>query len=173
MALTSGDIPKLKRFASEAVEWDPNYYAARWLLGEAYLAEGERELAREQAEIALSLNPTSREAGALLKRASEDQCVPDRPPEEVVRRCRALTQSGNTQKALLKLLRTIDELRDARERCPDELQPRYETTPLYEEVMAEWQTLIRDEPDAPRLETIRKRIEVLKKSNLLRAAGHY
>jgi O-antigen ligase len=73
LELTAGDVDKLQDAASEAIRWDPNNYYARYLMAEAYLARGEKELAEREAELAFELRPLSQEVASILARIRGDK----------------------------------------------------------------------------------------------------
>src|SRR5262249_6711343 len=78
IAMAAGNSDRLYSAATEAVRRDPTNYQARWLLAEAYLARGDRESARREAEAALDLR-ASPEAASALARARGEQ-----PTEDVI-----------------------------------------------------------------------------------------
>lgn len=69
LGLLSGDKELLRIHASEAVRLDPNLSNARWLMAEAFLADGDRKQAEREARLARDLNPYSSEARRVLRRA--------------------------------------------------------------------------------------------------------
>ena len=73
LALAAGDVNKLQDAATEALRWDPNNYYARYLMAEACLARGEKELARREAELAFELRPLSQEVASIRARIRGDK----------------------------------------------------------------------------------------------------
>lgn len=184
LAMSLGDVNKLRDAASEAVKYDPNNYRTRWLMAEAYLARGEKEKAAREAEIALALYPSSIEAAGALARARGENMVNDsaaenliaqmrnsrtnreHSAEELVEAARELSQKGAFQKARIKLLTAIGRAEGPCPDCHRELAMVYEKTGRYSDAITEWETFIEQAADRGPVEQIKARIETLKqKSN--------
>ncbi len=160
LAMSSGDVSKLRDAASEAVKWDPNNYRTRWLMAEAYLARGEKQQAAREAEIALELYPASMEAASALARARGENTTNDsaavnliaqmrnrrtnreHSAEELLEIARGLSQKGDLQKARIKLLTAIGRAEGPCPDCHRELATIYEKMGRYPDAITEWETFI-------------------------------
>jgi tetratricopeptide (TPR) repeat protein len=160
LALSSGDTGGARAYAAEAIRIDPNYSPAHRLMGEAYLAEGDREQAAIEAKLSIELDPFSPGPVSLLKRA-EGKAT----PQKLIARARKLEDAGKMKKARRQFLRA---LRRSSGPCPDchhGLALIHEKTGLYEEAIAEWQAFIRDDPARAASEQMQARIEMLKQKS--------
>jgi O-antigen ligase/Tfp pilus assembly protein PilF len=184
LAMSSGDVNKLRGAASEAVKWDPNNYRTRWLMAEAYLASGEKQRAAREAETALELYPASMEAASALARARGENMTNDsaavnlmaqmrnrrtnreHTAEELLEIARGLSQKGDLQKARLKLLTAIGRAEGPCPDCHRELATIYEKMARYTDAITEWETFIQQSAESATVEQVKARIETLKqKSN--------
>lgn len=184
LAMSLGDVNKLRDAASEAVKYDPNNYRTRWLMAEAYLARGEKEKAAREAEMALELYPSSMEAAGALARARGENMTNDsaavniiaqvrnrrtnreHSAEELVEVARGLSQKGEFQRARIKLITAVGRAEGPCPDCHRELAMVYEKMGRYSDAITEWETFIQQAADPGPVEQIKARIETLKqKSN--------
>ncbi len=167
LAFKAGDATRLKEYAGEAIKRDPNYPNAHWLMAEAHLLEGEADLAAREAETALDLNPSSREAARALKKARGK--VYDLSVEQLIERAVKLSNKGKTDKARRRLLRA---LRRSEAPCPDchrALAIVYEKAGSYQQAISEWQTFAREAPGRAAAEQVPQKIESLRqKTDVIR-----
>ena len=177
LALATGDTEKLRWAAAEAVKWDPGNYYARWLMAEAYIAGGERELAKREAEAALKLYPPSPEAASALARASGQISSDDvagimararntrlnlhRGAEELIEIARGLSEAGKLQKARTKLFVAIGRAGGRCANCHRELAIVYERMGRYSEAITEWGSFSQESPDTASAEQAKARIAEL------------
>jgi len=162
LSFAQGDNSKLHDYAGKALEWDPNYFNARWLMAEALLAEGDRDGAAVQARLALRLRPASSEARSVLARARGESTLINPRIQGLVERARSLMERRNFDKAEDLLQRAI---RDAQEPCPEchrQLALTYEETGRYSAAMAEWEWVATASPNEEVVRQARVRIEALK-----------
>jgi len=181
LALAAGDVTKLRKAATAAVNADPNNYYTRWLMAEAYLAGGEQERAEAEALVALDLLPSSRLAAATLARARganppgnpsvaaikeqirKTATRPKRSVEAMIDVSRAFAKAGLLRNARAKLLTAI---RRANGQCPDchrELALVYEEMGRYSDAIGEWETYAAEAPERAAAEQqIKARLDALK-----------
>jgi tetratricopeptide (TPR) repeat protein len=144
LALDKGDIEQLYAHSSKAIRWDPYYFNARWLMGEALLARGDREGAIREAQFALRLRPASSEARSVLARASGAPELVNPRIQGLVERARLLFEQDKLEKAEELLKRAI---RDAGGPCPQchrLLALTYEKAQRPEDAAAEWEAYSRE-----------------------------
>jgi O-antigen ligase/tetratricopeptide (TPR) repeat protein len=140
IAYQQGNADRQHFHAAEAIRWDKYYSNSHWLLAEALLAEGNREEAVAEADLALEINPSNTPARSVLKKARGTQ-----GPETIegmIEASRSLAARGLTNKAERFLIRAI---RRSVGGCPDchrELAALYEASGLVEKAIAEWETYI-------------------------------
>ena len=113
LELSKGDTRELRNYASEAIGWDPYFFGARWLMAEALLAEGDRDGAAHEAQLALQLNPASSEARSVLARARGDAQLVTPTVPQLVERARLSLGRGNLERAEGLLQRAIRVSGDA------------------------------------------------------------
>lgn len=162
LAFAQGDNSKLHDYAGKAIDWDPNYFNARWLMAEALLAEGDRDGAAVQAQLALRLRPASSEARSVLARARGESPLISPRIQGLVERARSLMERRNFDKAEDLLQRAI---RDAQGPCPEchrQLALTYEEAARYKDAIAEWEMVALVSPDQEEVRQARARIEALK-----------
>lgn len=162
LAFAQGDTSKLHDYAGKAIDWDPNYFNARWLMAEALLAEGDRDGAAVQAQLALRLRPASSEARSVLARARGESPLISPRIQGLVERARSLMERRNFDKAEDLLQRAI---RDAQGPCPEchrQLALTYEEAGRYKDAIAEWEMVALASPNQEEVRQARARIEALK-----------
>jgi O-antigen ligase/tetratricopeptide (TPR) repeat protein len=163
LEFAKGDTEELRNYAHEAIGWDPYFFNARWLMAEALLAEGDREGAVREAQLALQLRPASSEARSVLARARGDAQLVNPRVQGLVERARSLLGRGNLEKAEDLLQRAI---RDSGGRCPGchrELALTYEKAQRYKNALEEWEIYARETPNSAEAQDVRSRIESLTK----------
>jgi O-antigen ligase len=161
LAFLGGDKAKLRENASEAVRLDPYFPNARWLMAEAYLAQGDREQAAREAKIALDINPSLRQANSVLVRAGGATVAPA-SVEKSLGRGRLLLSEGKIEKAERVLLRAIRKSDGRCAECHRLLATVYEQANLFVDAMVEWQAFLREAPDRATAEQTSRRIEMLR-----------
>lgn len=162
LAFAQGDDSKLHDYADKAIDWDPNFFNARWLMAEALLAEGDRDAAAVQAQLALWLRPASSEARSVLARARGESPLINPRIQGLVERARSLMERRNLDKAEDLLRRAI---RDARGPCADchrQLALTYEQAGRYTDAITEWELFALASPGQEEVGQARARIERLK-----------
>jgi len=173
LALVTGETEKLRWAAAEAVKWDPGNYYARWLMAEAYIACGEREQAKREAETALKLYPPSPEAASALARATGQISADDvagimararntrlnvkRSAEELIEIARQFSEAGKLQKARTKLFVAIGRAGGRCANCHRELAIVYERMGRYSDAITEWGSFSQESPDPASAEQARAR----------------
>jgi O-antigen ligase/tetratricopeptide (TPR) repeat protein len=183
LAMASGDKDKLKFAATEAIKADPNNFYCRWLMAEAYLANGETEQAISEASLSLEMSPEFANAASLLQRAQvqadeekarkkqEAQIVRNenetgRSIPQVIAYARQLTQQGNLPKAKRKLIMALVRSQNDCLECRSELANIYEKLGLYAAAIGEWEKVMRQTTDQASIEQISARLETLKQTSL-------
>ena len=165
LASLSGDIPRLHSFAAEALKWDPRFANSRWLMAEAYLAEGNREQAAREAEIALDINPSLRRARIILARARGESEPGQATLEESIERARSFISADKPAKAEKVLRRAIARSRAPCPECHRLLAYIYEGANLYANAIAEWQSFIAQTPDRATAQAAASRIDALRQKS--------
>lgn len=165
LALVSGDTSGLRAYAGDALQWDPNSANAHWLMAEANLAEGDSEQSEREAELALDINPASREARSVLERARTNN-DPEQTIEELIARARELTAQSKNRKAHRTLRHALLRAKGQCPECHHALALVYETTGLCDDAIVEWETFMRQDPSRATAEQAPARIERLKKQSL-------
>jgi O-antigen ligase len=165
LASLSGDVPRLRAYAAEALKWDPYFANSRWLMAEAYLAEGDREKAAREAEIALEINPSLSQARIVLARARGESEPGRATVEESIERARELLSAGKPAKAERVLGRAIARSRAPCPECHRLLATIYEAANLFENAIAEWQTFIAQAPDRASAQAVASRIDALRQKS--------
>jgi tetratricopeptide (TPR) repeat protein len=155
LAWAAGDIDKTHAYASEVLKWDPINTEGRWLMAEALLAKGNREQALREAESALEIAPGSREAKAVLMRARLGSLSPAQNIERLINRGTRLADRGNIEGARRTLLRAVRLSNGECLECHRRLALLCEKANLYNEAMAEWQIVAREEQN----ETLRRQAQ--------------
>jgi O-antigen ligase len=162
LASLSGDVPRFHAYAAEALKWDRYFANSRWLMAEAYLAEGDREQAAREAEIALEIDPSLRQARIVLARARGESEPGDAPVEESIERARGFISAGEQPRAEKVLRRAIARSHALCPECHRLLASIYEAENLYENAIAEWQSFITQTPDRASAQAAASRIDALK-----------
>ena len=165
LASLSGDVPRLHAYAAEALKWDRYFANSRWLIAEAYLAEGDREQAAREAEIALEINPSLRQARIVLARARGESEPGDAPAEESIERARGFITAGKQARAEKVLHRAIARSRALCPECHRLLASIYEAENLYGNAIAEWQSFITQTPDRASAQAAASRIDALRQKS--------
>jgi O-antigen ligase/Tfp pilus assembly protein PilF len=161
LALLSGDVPGLHSYAAEALKWDPRFANSRWLMAEAYLAEGNREQSAREAEVALEINPSFRPARIVLARARGESEPGNATVEESIERARKFMSAGKSARAEKVLRRAIGRSRAPCPECHRLLAFIYESANLHSNAIAEWQTFITQAPDRASARDAALRIDTL------------
>ncbi len=161
LALKADDSTRLRANAAEALRWDPLFPSAHTLMAEAYLAEGDREQAAREAQLALDISRSARDARGVLRRLRRG--FKKRYPrlEERIERGRELASAGKTDKALAVLKHAIRHARGPCPECHSALASTYESVRLYKEAIAEWQIFIEQTPDRASAELARRQVDML------------
>ncbi|HST22670.1 MAG TPA: O-antigen ligase family protein [Blastocatellia bacterium] len=162
LALTSGNAPDLRAWATEALKWDPYYPGAHWLMAEAYLAEGSRKEAEREATTALDINPNSQEARSALRRARGLKDTAQQTVEELLTRGQKDAEQGRMKKARKKITHAIRKARGQCAHCHRALASIYEATQQYDKAIAEWRIFLEQSTDRAAREEAQSRIESLK-----------
>jgi Tfp pilus assembly protein PilF len=134
-------------------------------MAEAYLAEGDREQAAHEAEIALEINPSLRQARIVLARARGESEPGRATVEESIERARELLSAGKPAKAERVLGRAIARSRAPCPECHRLLATIYEAANLFENAIAEWQTFIAQAPDRASAQAAASRIDALRQKS--------
>ena len=161
LALNAEDSTRLRASASEALKWDPLFPSAHSLMAEAYLAEGDREQAVREAQLALDINPSARGARGLLKRLRIGFKKTSPEMAERIERGRRLASAGKTNKARKVLKRAILRSKGPCPECHRALASLYESGKLYKEAIAEWQLFIKQTSDREAAEQARRQVDML------------
>jgi O-antigen ligase len=165
LASLSGDVPRLHSYAAEALKWDPHFANSRWLMAEAYLAEGNRDQAAREAELALGINPSMRQAKIILARARGESEPGHATVDESIERARGFISRGKPARAERVLRRAIARSRAPCPECHRLLASIYEAANLYENAIAEWQSFITQAPDRASAERAASRIDALRQKS--------
>jgi O-antigen ligase/tetratricopeptide (TPR) repeat protein len=147
LALAAGDKEALRGFAGQAVRWDPNYFNSRWLMAEAFLADGDREGAIREAELALDLRPGSPEATSVLRRARGGTRRSAARSQSLINRARICAERGDTAKSFELLTRAIRNSGGPCPSCHRALALLLEKLNRYSEALAEWQAFEKEARD--------------------------
>jgi O-antigen ligase/tetratricopeptide (TPR) repeat protein len=161
LALKADDSTRLRANATEALRWDPLFPSAHSLMAEAYLAEGDRDQAVREAELALDINPSARDARSMLRRLRMGFKKPSPEIEERIERGRGLASAGKTDKARIVLKHAIIRAKGPCPECHSALASVYESAKLYKEAIAEWQIFIKQTPDREAAEQARRQVDML------------
>lgn len=162
LALAATDAEKLREWAGKAINWDPNYFNARWLMAEALLMEGDRDGAVREARLALELRRTNSGAAAVLARAHGEQEIVSPRIRGFIERARLLTERGNTARAQELLVKAIRFSNGPCPACHRELALVYEQENRYRDAIAEWEAFARESPERAAVEQVSARIESLR-----------
>lgn len=162
LAFAQGDNSKLYDYAGKAIHWDPNFFNARWLMAEALLAEGDRDAAAAQAQLALRLRPASSEARSVLARARGESPLINPRIQGLVERARSLMERGNLDKAEDLLQRAIRDAGGPCAGCHRQLALTYEQEGRYKDAITEWELFVLASPGQGEAGQARARIESLK-----------
>jgi O-antigen ligase/Tfp pilus assembly protein PilF len=168
LALTQGDNERLRKASHEASKVDPNFFGSHWLLAEAHLADGDREEAIREGQIALSLNPSSQESNSVLERSggiNREQAT----PADLLADGRELMRKGKLLKASHIIMKAIRRSNGHCYDCHLALAEIYEQAGKLNEAVAELQAAIDGVPLNPENENIRRRIDDLRARNTARA----
>jgi O-antigen ligase/tetratricopeptide (TPR) repeat protein len=152
LSLLRGDAESVHEYASRAVQWDHNFTNSHWLLGEAFLAEGDYDAAEQEAITAIDLNGSSVQARFLLSRARGRGHAEEPPVDETLRAARAYIATGKFDRARRLISRAMARSRDECTACHRELAGLYEAQGFNESAVAEWRSVARlsSEPAAQR-----------------------
>jgi tetratricopeptide (TPR) repeat protein len=162
LALAQGDYSKLNEFADKAIDWDPNYFNARWLKAEGLLAKGDGDGAAAQAQLALRLRPASSEARSVLARARGESPLVNPRIQGLVERARSLMERGKLEKAEDLLQRAIRDAGGPCALCHRQLALTYEQADRYKYAITEWELFVLASPGQEEVVQARARIEALK-----------
>jgi len=162
LAFVKNDVMKLRAYADEASRWDPNNSRTRWMLAEAYLASGDRNRAAQEAEFALDLDPTSRDAKSVLTRARGETDSLEAKIEGLIARAHKRAEAGKFDEARGVLDRALKMSNGQCPKCHRELALVYESNNQYQNAITEWQTFMTEAPDQASAEQITSRIEALR-----------
>jgi Tfp pilus assembly protein PilF len=166
LALSADDAQRLRAYATEAIKWDPNYSDSHWLMAEVHLKDGSREQAAREAERALALHPSSRNAASALARAAGESEAYERTVAKIVTRARRLADAGDGEGARRLLVRAIRKSSGPCPSCHSALALVYEMTDSCDEAVAEWQTFMRQDPARAAAEQVEARIEQLRQKGV-------
>ncbi|HSF24243.1 MAG TPA: O-antigen ligase family protein, partial [Blastocatellia bacterium] len=161
LASTASDHARLREYASGALRWDPNNYEGHLMLARSYMAQGEKEKAVAEAELALEIKPSSSEALHLKQKASRSTTLPKSVIERIIKRSQARAKAGDTRTARASLLRAIRLAESPCPECHRELALVYEKENLRAEAIAEWQKYLQLAVSAADAQLVRERIAAL------------
>lgn len=159
----SGKTEDLKLFAAKAVEWDGNFANARWLMAEAYLAQGLNDEAVREAAIGLELNPFSRELTQALRKARQAAMPEDELIKSFIKRGNAAAKRGNLKKAQRMIARAAGLSNGPCTDCHRSLALLYEKENRYDEAIAEWQAYIKESSSTANQEAAQHLKELMQK----------
>jgi tetratricopeptide (TPR) repeat protein len=162
LALQLGDKDKLFAYANEAVNSDPKFANARWLLAEAYLARGENRQAAREAKTANLINTDFPAAQSAYERSGGIALVPTEV-DKFLARSRKFIAEGKPDLARRLLQRIMPRLDTPCPDCHKELAALNEQSNRYQKAIHEWQAYLREAPDRAAAEQIPSRIEQLKR----------
>lgn len=182
LSMAYGDKEGMKSAASEAVRFDPNNRVCRWLMAEAFLANGEAEAAAGEALQALELSPDYGNALSVLQRAqaqteeakarqklqaqsAASSAETGRSIAQMIAYARQLVQQGNLLKAKRKLLMALARSQDDCLDCRSGLAEVYEKLGLYPAAISEWEKVARQTTNPTSVEQIQARLETLRQSS--------
>jgi len=180
LARAAGDVTKLRKAATAAVQADPKNYYTRWLKAESYLVAGDRDRAAEEAEIALRLYPASMEAASTLARARGYGSADDaaqillvaearskgdikKSVDDLVDIGRELARTGKLGKARVKLVTAIYRSNGSCVDCHRELAIVYEKMGRYDSSISEWELFIKLCSDREPVEQAKAHLDELRK----------
>jgi len=164
LGMLTGNRQLLRDQASEAVRLDPNFSNARWLMAEAYIADGDRHQAKQEALLAIDLNPYSTEARQALIRSQERAGRnPAAGTEAMISYARAEIASENPRKAENILRRAIRLSNHNCLECHLLLASIYETENNYALAIKELEVCLKQPPPDSSSEEITRRLDVLKR----------
>src|SRR5262249_51559870 len=106
LAYLKGDGDRLRFYAGEALKRDPHFPNAHWLMAEGQLANDDFESAAREAQLALEIKPSLRQAKSALARARGERGDPP-TTEQAIERARFYINDGNQAKAERVLRRAI------------------------------------------------------------------
>lgn len=167
LALLSGDQPKLREYASEALRLDPYFANAHWLMAEAWLMEGDAAAAQREAEAALEINPNSREARQVFKRARGDDVLAKQSVDSLLKLARDYSDQGKLRKARRRLQRALQKSIGNCLECHRRLALIYEAEEQREKAITEWQAVAAQATDRATIQEALSRINLIKQ----KAAG--
>lgn len=161
LALKARDHGRLHQYASGALRWDPNSYQGHYLMSRAYLAQDKSQEASAEAELALEIKPSAREAMRVRGTARGRSPLPKPTIEKIIKRSQSLVKAGDTWRARKKLLRAIRRAESTCPVCHRELALVYEKENLHQQALAEWREYLELDPTAADAEQARARIAAL------------
>ena len=155
VSLKAGDHENLRKYAEQAVKWDPGLFSARWLMAEALLAAGDQSGAATEAKLALALNPSSLESRSVLSRARGDS-------DDLLKRARKAEKKGKLDRAQAFLVRSVNAAKSCVP-CHRALALFWERRQRWSNAIAEWMIVAGEELDTGMRQQAEARIEDLKK----------
>jgi O-antigen ligase/Tfp pilus assembly protein PilF len=167
LALLSGDQPKLREYASQALWLDPYFANAHWLRAEAWLMDGDAAAAQREAEAALEINPNSREARQAFKRARGDDGLAQQTVDSLLKLARDYRSQGKLRKARRRLQRALQKSSGNCLECHRQMALIYETEEQTEKAINEWQAVAVQATERATIQEALSRINLLKQ----KAAG--
>lgn len=165
LALKAREYGRLREYASGVLRWDPNSYQGHYLMSRAYLIQGETQEAAAEAELALEIKPSSKEAVRVREATRGSSALPKPNLEMTIKRSQALANAGDTWRARKKLVRAISRAESTCPICHRELALVYEKENLPAKAIGEWRKYLELDPTAADAEQVRARIGALEQNN--------
>jgi len=136
-------------YSKQSVLLDPNLANAHWLMAEAYLARNDSASAREEARLAMLLNPYSYEARSVLKRTHEG-FDPSGTLEALISNTKALVAKGRLPVAERRLQQALRKSGGKCAECHKALATVFEAQGKNQEAIAELEVYLSESPERAR-----------------------
>ncbi len=157
----SGNVADLKSSAQEAVQLDPYFANARWLMAQSLMAEGLYDEASREAELAMELNPYSREAKLAFRKAQQNSSLKEPLIHKYLSRSSKAAEAGERQKAKRLILRALKLANGSCPECHRSLALVYEMEQQYKEAIAEWHQFLKQAPERAAVEKVSDKLKTL------------
>ena len=139
----------LFEYSKKSVLLDPNFANAHWLMAESYLARKDSASAKEEAKLAMLLNPYSSEAQSILKRTRED-FDQNATSETVINNTKALVAKGKFRLAERLLRQAIRKSGGKCAECRKALATVFEAQSKNQDAISELEMYLSESPDRAR-----------------------
>jgi O-antigen ligase/tetratricopeptide (TPR) repeat protein len=139
----------LFHYSKQGVLLDPNFANAHWLMAEAYLMRNDSASAREEAKLAMLLNPNSYEASSLLKRTRDDLNVSG-TLDALMSNTKALVSKGKLSLAERRLRQALRKSGGKCAECHKALAWVFEAQEKNREAIAELEIYLSESPESAR-----------------------